>query len=272
MYYLYCRKYEARMFEFHANRRRYFDMQVLNAEKSIIPFISKTFQIKQDMRVLEIGCGEGGVLKAFVNHGCIGVGVDLDKERVANAMIWLSEDIQAGRLSFVTEDIYKPGILQEISNFFDIIILKDVIEHIHDQPRLMAWMKNILSPGGVIFFGFPPWQMPFGGHQQICRNKWLSKMPYYHLLPRSLYKAILKKYKEPVDDLLEIRDTRISIERFERIVREGGYKLVSKAHYILNPIYELKFGWKPMLQLPVIRSIPYFRNYLTTCVYYLIGH
>jgi 2-polyprenyl-3-methyl-5-hydroxy-6-metoxy-1,4-benzoquinol methylase len=63
-------------------------------------------------------------------------------------------------------------------------LLKDVIEHIHDQPKLIAWMKSYLAPNGTIFFGFPPWQMPFGGHQQLCRNKVLAKLPYYHLLPR----------------------------------------------------------------------------------------
>lgn len=69
------------MFEFHKDRKRYFDIQVWNTEKYVIPFIEKTFPIQPGMRVLEIGCGEGGVLKAFVNNGCTGVGVELDKPR-----------------------------------------------------------------------------------------------------------------------------------------------------------------------------------------------
>ena len=60
------------MFEFHADRKRYFDIQVLNAEKYVIPFIEEKFPIAGGMRVLEIGCGEGGVLKAFINIGCVG--------------------------------------------------------------------------------------------------------------------------------------------------------------------------------------------------------
>lgn len=130
-------------------------------------------------------------------------------------------------------------------------------------------MKKFLRPGGAIFFGFPPWQMPFGGHQQICRSR-LSRLPYIHLLPRPLYKTLLKWKQEPVDELMEIRDTRLSIERFERICRTQGYKIVGADHYLLNPIYEWKFGWKPRRQWTWLRSIPYLRNYLTTCVYYLI--
>ena len=69
---------------------------------------------------------------------------------------------------------------------------------------------------------------------------------------------------------MEIRDTRISIERFERICKNAGYRIQHKRHYLLNPIYEWKFGWKPIRQAAVIRAIPFVRNFLTTCVYYSI--
>lgn len=258
------------MFEFHADRKRYFDIQIVNAEKYVLPFIEESTPIKAGFRVLEIGCGEGGVLKAFVNKGCIGVGVEFDKTRLDNAAIWLKEDIEAGKLYFIDKDIYNVDPGKELGGLFDIIVLKDVIEHIHDQLKLIAWMKTFLNPGGVIFFGFPPWQMPFGGHQQLCRNKWLSKLPYYHLLPRSIYGALLRRFKENADELLEIKDTRISIEKFERIAKQTGYDIVGRKHYFINPIYEWKFGWKAKKQSGIISAIPYLRNFLTTCVYYLI--
>ena len=257
------------MFEFHTDRKRYFEIQLLNAEKYVIPFIEEKFRIEKGMRVLEIGCGEGGVLKAFANRGCEGVGVELDLPRVEDARKFLPEEIASGKLKFVTKDIYQVDAERELDGKFDIVVLKDVIEHIHDQPKLIGWMKQFLQPGGIIFFGFPPWQMPFGGHQQMAKSK-LSRLPYIHLLPRSIYRWILRKKKEPVNDLMEIRDTRISIERFEKICREQGYEVLHHRHYLLNPIYEWKFGWKPRRQNVLIRSVPYIRNFFTTCVYYII--
>lgn len=257
------------MFEFHADRKRYFDIQVMNAEKYVIPFIEEKFPVKPGMRVLEIGCGEGGVLKAFINKGCEGLGVELDTPRIDDALKFLPDDVAAGRIRFVAKDIYLVDIEKDFSGRFDIIVLKDVIEHIHDQPKLIGWMKNFLNPGGIVFFGFPPWFMPFGGHQQMCRSK-VSKLPYIHLLPRGIYRWILQKKKEPVDALMEIRDTGISIERFEKICKKEGYIFLHKRHFLLNPIYEWKFGWKPRKQAALIKAIPFFRNFLTTCVYYII--
>lgn len=81
------------MFEFHLDRKRYFDIQIDNAEKHVIPFIEERFPLLKNMRILEIGCGEAGVLKAFTNRGCTGVGVEFDQTRIDNATIWLKEEL-----------------------------------------------------------------------------------------------------------------------------------------------------------------------------------
>jgi 2-polyprenyl-3-methyl-5-hydroxy-6-metoxy-1,4-benzoquinol methylase len=258
------------MFEFHADRKRYFDIQVSNATAYVLPFIEEQFPVQSGMRVLEVGCGEGGVLKAFTDRGCTGVGVEFDQIRIQWGKEWMKKEMEDGLLHFLARDIYDVDAVEELGGQFDIIILKDVIEHIHDQPRLIGRLKLFLKPEGVIFFGFPPWQMPFGGHQQICKNKWLSRLPYYHLLPTLLYRSILKTAGENVAEMMEIKQTGISIERFEKICKQQGYTLLHQRHYLLNPIYEWKFGWKPKTQFSWLQAIPYIRNFFTTCVYYTI--
>lgn len=257
------------MFEFHKDRKEYFNIQVQNAAQYVIPFISQYLPVKEGMRVLEIGCGEAGVLKAFVDKGCFGMGVEFDQPRIDNAISFMPEEYASGRIQFVSKDIYQTDPVQELGGLYDIIILKDVIEHIHDQPRLIGWMKNFLKPGGVIFFGFPPWYMPYGGHQQMCHS-WMRKMPWIHLLPRRIYGWLLRRNKEDAAGLLEIEETGISIERFEKICRQKDYEIVHKTHYLINPIYQWKFGWKPRKQSGFIKAIPFVRNFFTTCVYYLI--
>ena len=70
------------MFEFHKDRRRYFEMQILNTNKYVLPFIEERFEVKPGMRVLEIGCGEAGNLKPFLDIGCRCVGVDMNETRI----------------------------------------------------------------------------------------------------------------------------------------------------------------------------------------------
>ena len=257
------------MFDFHKDRKVYFEMQLKNAAQYVLPFIEEKYPIKAGMRVLEIGCSEAGVLKAFTNRGCIGVGVELDAPRLVNARLFVADELKENKITLFSKDIYDTNTT-ELGGAFDIIVLKDVIEHIHNQPKLMKYMQSLLKEKGVIFFGFPPWHMPYGGHQQICNGKWMSKIPYYHLLPMPIYKWLLKINGEGVDGLAEIKETGISIERFERIVKQTNYSISNVCHFLINPIYEYKFGWKPKKQFGIVKAIPFVRNFFTSCAYYLI--
>lgn len=258
----------------HLDDKVRFDQQVDNSRSYVLPFIEKTHTIDAGTKVFEVGTAEGGVLVPFAERGCYCLGVDLAPERIELAENFLKEHIATGKAEILLKNIYDDDFLERFRGAFDIIILKDVIEHVPNQESFVPYLKNFLRPGGQIFFGFPPWYMPFGGHQQICKTKWVSKIPYYHILPRFIYKGIVKLAGEneiTINELMEIKDTQITIERFERIVRASGMKVLHKQHYLINPIYKYKFGLQPRKQSPLLSWIPFFRNFITTCVYYTIG-
>ena len=73
-----------------------------------------------------------------------------------------------------------------------------------------------------------------------------------------------------VDNLLEVKETGISIERFERIVKATSYRLLAKKFFLINPNYEVKFGLKPFPQTGWIAGFPRIRKLLTTSAYYLL--
>lgn len=261
-------------FEFHKDKPRYFQYQYLTARDYIIPFLGDFFHWGPEVHVLEIGCGEAGVLKAFLEKGCKATGIELFEHRVERAREFLKEDIEAGKLDFITRNIYDIDVEKDLGHGFDLIVLKDVIEHIPDQERFIPKLKEFLNPGGKVFFGFPPWYMPFGGHQQNLKGKFLSMVPYFHLLPTPLYRGVLKGFgetRQKVDHMIEIKETGISMERFERIVKKSGYRIEAKKFWLFNPIYKYKFGLKPQAQFPVLKQVPFLRNFYTTAAYYLIG-
>lgn len=258
------------MQERHTDPLRYINEQITSTQNYILPFIQKAKSIVSGMQVLEIGCGEAGNLKPFLDLGCSCTGVDFSTHKIDRGKEFYSTHPLSKNLTLISEDIYKTN---EFHSKFDLIILRDVIEHIHDQDKFLKLMKDLMAPDGVAFFAFPPWQNPFGGHQQICENKILSALPYYHLLPKMIYKAFLKALGESdakITSLLEIKETGISLERFERLVAKNDYVQVFRTLYFINPNYEVKFGLKPRKLFAVFAAIPFLRNFLSTCGYYLI--
>ncbi len=258
------------MQERHVNRRKYFDEQVYTTEKYVIPFISDFVDVTEKSSVLEIGCGEGGNLKPFLDKGWRCAGVDLSERKIENGLRFFENHPQKENLTLVSKNIYDVDSLGEP---FDLIIMRDTIEHIPNQEKFLGEVKKFLKPRGKIFFGFPPWQNPFGGHQQICESKVLSKLPYFHLLPVPLYKGMLKLFGEPyarIEALLEIKETGISIERFFNAVKTNDYVVLKTKYFLFNPNYEIKFGIKPREQAKIISAVPYLRNFFTTALYCLV--
>jgi len=256
----------------HTNKQRYFKEQGETTNRFVIPFVSDHVRIEAGARVLEIGCGEGGNLTPFLDRGCEVVGVDISPSRIDNARKFMAETYPDVSSTFIYRDIY--DVTTDEIGQFDLIFLRDVIEHIHNQERFMAFVKRFLKPEGHIFFGFPPWMMPFGGHQQICKSKLGAKLPWYHVLPKFMYRGMLKLFGESpkrIEDLLEIKETGISTYRFLKIARTENYQVKRKTYYFINPNYQTKFGLKPRKQTALITWIPGFRDLFTTCMYCLIG-
>lgn len=260
------------MFDFHKSNDVYFKYQHESTKEYILPLLDKQLHLNANSTIMEIGCGEGGNMLCFAEKGCQCIGIDLNDKKLKQGEQIFSKTPYASQVSFISDDIYNREA--EFRNAFDVILLKDVIEHIHDQQKLIDAMKLMLKPKGIIFFAFPPWNMPFGGHQQVMRKKIPSLIPFTHLLPSVFYKLYLKTMGESpkaVDDLLEIKATGISIERFERCIKKAGMSINWKQFYFINPNYKWKFGLTPSLVWPLFNKIPFLRNFYTTTAYYMIG-
>jgi benzoyl-CoA reductase/2-hydroxyglutaryl-CoA dehydratase subunit BcrC/BadD/HgdB len=120
----------------------------------------------------------------------------------------------------------------------------------------------------LFFLVFHHGIMPFGGHQQMCRSK-IMQLPYIHLITKKIVSLVIKKNNEAVDDLLEIRDTKITIERFEKICKQENYHILHKRHYLLNPIYKWKFKCKAQKTICINSSNSiYTKFFYNMCVLY----
>lgn len=249
------------------NRRLYFLELAQTSRKYFIPYIENHKRIS-GAKVLEIGCGDGGNLLPFSEMGCSTTGVDIDNGRIKDATLFFEE--QQAKGDFIASDIFQ---LEGMEHTFDLIICHDVIEHIEDKTAFLSKLRSFLQTDGLMFISFPAWQMPFGGHQQICRSRVISHLPFIHLLPNIVYKTLLKwggENERCISELLFIKKTQMPIELFEQLLRKEQVTIIDRTLFFINPHYETKFGLKPRKLFALIKAIPYLRNFCTTSCFYLL--
>ncbi len=260
----------------HHNREQYFVELANTAREYYIDYLKQFKQLTGNERILEIGCGEGGNLLPFSELGCTVYGLDIDTVKIENANKFYPKynktnaEAKFECLNFI--DAEKPSSEEER---YDIVLIHDVIEHI--EPSFKATFidnaKSYLKKDGLMFIAFPVWQMPYGGHQQICTTK-LTQLPFIHLLPTCIYNWLLKTMKEDDNrrnELLSIVRCQMTPEKMFKLTKEIGFEVKDQLFWFINPHYKQKFGLKPRKMWKWLASIPYVRNPFATSMWVLIG-
>ena len=111
------------------------------------------FYVSPNMRVLEIGCGDGSLLASLEpSHG---VGIDFSTEMIERAKK------KHQNLTFIHADAHD---LSAIDETFDVIILSDLVNDLWDVQRVLEQVKRICTPRTRIIINFYSrlWQLVLG--------------------------------------------------------------------------------------------------------------
>ena len=103
--------------------------------------------IRKQSKVLDVGCAEGYLSKKIASKECEVVGIELDKEAAQKAEKYCKEVIIGNIESIELDNKY--------SNYFDFIIIADVLEHLHDPSRILNKIKKYLKDDGCIIISVP---------------------------------------------------------------------------------------------------------------------
>ncbi len=98
-------------------------------------------------RLLDIGCGVGGVDRHLVRAHGVGhvTGIDVEDTVVTIARDRAEREGLGDRITFLTVE---PGPLSLPDRSFDVVFSKDSIVHIPDKDALAAEAFRVLAPGG----------------------------------------------------------------------------------------------------------------------------
>jgi 2-polyprenyl-3-methyl-5-hydroxy-6-metoxy-1,4-benzoquinol methylase len=247
------------------NIRSYYE-QYWYAENVLTGFLNIDHSVP--LRICEIGPAEGGALKYFTQHGHECCGIELSDNRHENSII-LNSDFN---IKFIKGTITQPeSYLNDIPNNMDVVICRDVIEHIDQDKKIVALknMADLLKPNGQCFISFPPKYSPYAGHQQTAPSV-LAKLPYLFCLPDALYSGYLTLCRTPrakIQGLLRVKSVRLSIRQFEELVTQLPLSIIKRQLYIIRPAHENRYKIKRLKQ-PF--NSPLVREWLSTGALYCL--
>ncbi len=135
---------------------------------------------RQPERVLDLGCGEGWLLRTLAERGITAVGVDGEPALVEAARLG-----GAGPVHLASYDTLVEGCV-DLGNNYDLICANFALLH-QDIIPLLGAMNALLAPGGVLVIQtLHPWSCAAGDYQDGWRQETFTAlkgqwqpMPWY---------------------------------------------------------------------------------------------
>jgi SAM-dependent methyltransferase len=128
--------------------------------------------IDKNIKILDYGCGHGALVRALRENGYDAFGADIDdfwEEKIADFTDRELFDQQ--RIKIIQND----STVDFPKYYFDVLICDMVVEHVVDKDCLFKAMRNLLKPGGVIYFFFPVKEGIREAHIKQFFIHWLPK-------------------------------------------------------------------------------------------------
>jgi SAM-dependent methyltransferase len=135
-------------------------------------------------RVLVDGCGVGSYVKALQPYAELVCGIDIETEHLELAV----EHAPGAQLQLAAAEQ-----LPYASNFFDLVLSHEVIEHVQDDGATAAELVRVLKPGGRAVIFAPNRLYPLETHGHYWRGVYhFGNTPLINYLPN-----LLRNYLAP---------------------------------------------------------------------------
>ncbi len=183
-------------------------------------------------KILDLGCGSGDTLMLVKEVGWDVYGMDLDAQAITAAHKRGLRNVSRGS----HKDMKKYQ-----NNFFDVIRLYHVIEHIDDPTEFFRLAYDKLRPGGELILGTPNGESIIA---KIAKQYWYNLDCPRHLFifsPNTLTKLAAKaKFKSPS---IEYSSAGGWIGSFQYVIREltgSSIDLINRA-WLVMLLYPLEW-------------------------------
>lgn len=106
-----------------------------------------TPQVLKGQTILEVGCGGGILTEQMARLGASVTGIDLGHELIEAAKTHLKEYSSnlSDSVSYKVESVQQHA--QTRSNYYDAVVLSEVIEHVDNKPEMLTSCVQALKVG-----------------------------------------------------------------------------------------------------------------------------
>lgn len=184
----------------------------LNTDKNVV---SRIQEFKKSGKVLEIGCGNGFLLKmlADIGYDCVGL------EPSPKAFQFAKEENNLKVInSFLEANTFE-------ENTFDVVIILDVLEHLYQPNEVMKLIYRVLKPEGIVLAVTGD---VLSLNAKIWKSKWFYFFTWEHIsfFSKSSLKQLFVKTNFHVLDVKTVSHSGSMLYNYARLV-------------ILNPLMYL---------------------------------
>jgi SAM-dependent methyltransferase len=191
-------------------------------------------------RVLDAGCGGGGMPLSFAEEARQVIGID-PINRFGDAGVRLARERGLGNLQFALADGMQ---LPFADGAFDLVLSHAVIEHVPDAPLYLRECARVLAPGGRVYLSTAPYLSFAGAHLPrlkvpvplhliagrpiaFATFRWLARHATWTLREPAHENSFIKlarRGESKEDDLLE----KVRVRRLRAQIAAAGFDIVEE--------------------------------------------
>jgi len=185
---------------------------------------------KDNPKILDLGCGIGGISFPLSYLGYRVVGIDVDPQSIDECI----KENTFPDATFLVGDI----AVLDLKEKFDIIICSEVLEHSPQPERLLRTIGKHLNPDGIAILTIPN---GYSFHELVLSRLFrrLKITALFHKLPRGIYRMLTSR----PDATLNVACSHVqffTLNRFIKLLNESRLHLVD----ISNQNLGLFLDWR----------------------------
>lgn len=221
---------------------------------SIIQSMKEAFPEKKpnDVTVLDVGCGIGGIALPLEYIGYDLVGIDVHAETITE----VKNNSQSGRAQYLQMD----GTQFDLKRTFDVVLCIGVLEHVKDYEKMLLNLRHHLHNESVGIINIPNGYSIYETlFSRIAPRMNLDTI--LHRLPRNLYTRLTGSSTPRHSRNVFNRHVHFfSYKQFRHILKRYGFHVL----YTVNLGLGIFLDWRIMQPLKVIECC--LANYLPPSV------